>query len=131
MFETTDELLKQIRLGEDSSLELKDLRYKGNQVNDPHRNSMADELAAMANTANGVFVLGVDDKSRTVVGIPEDKLDVVETWVCGICNDLITPQLFPDSKDSSRYRRRCGTGYCQSRRPQESLCPSKPRRLLP
>lgn len=94
MFETTDELLKQIRLGEDSSLELKDLRYKGTQVNDPHRNSMADELAAMANTANGVFVLGVDDKSRTVVGIPEDKLDVVETWVRGICNDLITPQLF-------------------------------------
>lgn len=94
MFETTDELLKQIRLGEDSSLELKDLRYKGNQVNDPHRNSMADELAAMANTANGVFVLGVDDSSRTVVGIPEDKLDVVETWVRGICNDLIIPQLF-------------------------------------
>ena len=94
MFETTDELLKQIRLGEDSSLELKDMRYKGNQVNDPHRNSMADELAAMANTANGVFVLGVDDKSRTVVGIPEDKLGVVETWMRGICNDLITPPLF-------------------------------------
>lgn len=94
MFETTDELLKQIRLGEDSSLELKDLRYKGNQVNDPHRNSMADELAAMANTANGVFVLGVDDKSRTVVGIPEDKLSMVETWIRGICNDLITPPLF-------------------------------------
>lgn len=94
MFETTDDLLKQIRLGEDSALELKDLRYKGNQVNDPHRNSMADELAAMANTANGVFILGVDDKSRTVVGIPEDKLDVVETWVRGICNDLINPSLF-------------------------------------
>ncbi|MCD6532977.1 MAG: putative DNA binding domain-containing protein [Deltaproteobacteria bacterium] len=94
MFETTDELLQQIRLGEDSALELKDLRYKGNQVNDPHRSSMADELAAMANTATGVFVLGVDDKSRTVVGIPEDKLDVVETWIRGICNDLITPQLF-------------------------------------
>jgi ATP-dependent DNA helicase RecG len=94
MFKTTDELLRQIRLGEDSSLELKDLRYKGDQVNDPHRNSMADELAAMANTANGVFVLGVDDKSRTVVGIPEDKLDVVEAWVRGICNDLINPQLF-------------------------------------
>ena len=58
MFETTDDLLKRIRLGEDSSLELKDLRYKGDQVNDPHQNSMADELAAMANTANGVFVLG-------------------------------------------------------------------------
>lgn len=94
MFETTDELLKQIRLGEDSSLELKNLEYKGAQVSGPHRNSMADELAAMANTANGVFVLGVDDKSKTVVGIPGNKLDIVETWVRCICNDLIMPQLF-------------------------------------
>lgn len=94
MFKTTDELLNQIRLGEDSSLELKDLGYRGDQVNEPHRNSMADELAAMANTANGVVLLGVDDKSKTVVGIPEGKLDVVETWIRGICNDLITPQLF-------------------------------------
>ena len=94
MFETIDELLKQIRLGEDSSLELKDLRYIGDQVNAPNSNSIADELAAMANTANGVFVFGVDDKFRTVVGIPEEKLDSVETWIRGICNDLITPQLF-------------------------------------
>ena len=94
MFETTAELLRQIRFGGDSSLGLKDLRYNGLQVNAPLQNSMADELAAMANTANGVFVLGVDDKSKTVVGIPVDKLDIVETWVRGICNDLITPQLF-------------------------------------
>ncbi len=94
MFDTTDELLRQIRLGEDSSLELKNLEYKGTQVIGPHRHSMADELAAMANSASGVFVLGVDDKSRTIVGIPEEKLDIVETWIRGICNDLIQPQLF-------------------------------------
>jgi predicted HTH transcriptional regulator len=94
MFETIDELLQQIRLGEDSSLELKNLEYKGNKVQAPHRHSIADELAAMANSFNGVFVLGVDDVSRTVVGIPDEKLDIVETWVRGICNDLITPQLF-------------------------------------
>ncbi len=94
MFDTTDELLRQIRLGEDSSLELKNLEYKGNQVIGPYRHSMADELAAMANSASGVFVLGVDDKSRTIVGIPEEKLDIVETWIRGICNDLIQPQLF-------------------------------------
>jgi len=51
-------------------------------------------LAAMANTANGVFVLGVDDKSKSIVGIPQEKLDIVETWIRNICNDLITPQLF-------------------------------------
>lgn len=94
MHETVNELLRQIRFGEDSFIELKDLRYKDNQVNDPHRNSMADELAAMANTADCILVLGVDDKSKSIVGIPEDKLDVVETWLRGICNDLITPQLF-------------------------------------
>jgi len=93
MFETTDELLKQIRLGEDSSLELKNLEYKGNQVSGPHRNSMADELSAMANTHTGVVLLGVDDKSKTIHGIPRDKLDIVETWLRSICNDLIEPPL--------------------------------------
>lgn len=93
MYETTNELLKQVRLGEDTSLELKDLRFKGNKVNDPHRNSMADELAAMANTANGVIVLGADDKSKTITGIPENKLEVVEAWISGICNDLLSPPL--------------------------------------
>ena len=50
MFDTTDDLLRQIRLGEDSALELKNLEFKGNKVTGPHRKSMADELAAMANT---------------------------------------------------------------------------------
>jgi hypothetical protein len=93
MLDTLEELLRQISLGEDTSLELKDLRFKGAQVNEPHRNSMADELAAMANTSTGVFVLGVDDRTRTIVGIPEEKLDAVETWIRGIANDLITPAL--------------------------------------
>ena len=94
MFETIQELVNQIQLGEDSSLEFKDLRYKGNQANDPHRHSMADALAAMANTSNGVLVLGVDDKTRLITGIPTDKLDIVELWIRDICNGLITPQLF-------------------------------------
>nr|VFK36556.1 MAG: Putative DNA-binding domain-containing protein [Candidatus Kentron sp. SD]VFK39645.1 MAG: Putative DNA-binding domain-containing protein [Candidatus Kentron sp. SD]VFK78047.1 MAG: Putative DNA-binding domain-containing protein [Candidatus Kentron sp. SD] len=94
MFDTTDELLRKIRLGEDSSLELEHLQYKSDRVTGPHRNAMADELAAMANTANGVFVLGVDDGFRSIVGIPMEKLDIVETWVREICNDLITPPLF-------------------------------------
>lgn len=93
MFETVDELLRQIRLGEDSSLELKNLEFRGSKITGPERKGMADELAAMANTANGVIVLGVDDKSKTIVGIPEEKLDGVETWVREMCNDLITPPL--------------------------------------
>lgn len=93
MFNNTADLLKQIALGEDSVLELKTIEFKGNQVTAPHRNSMADELAAMANTATGAILLGVDDKSKSIIGIPMDMLDVVETWLRGICNDLIEPPL--------------------------------------
>lgn len=47
MSDSTDELLRQIRLGEDSMLELKTLEFKAGKVTEPHRNGMADELAAM------------------------------------------------------------------------------------
>jgi ATP-dependent DNA helicase RecG len=93
MFATTKDLLEHIRLGEDSVLELKAVSFHGDKIAGPHRDGMADELAAMANTAAGVIVLGVDDRTRNIVGIPPEKLDLVETWQRGICNDSITPPL--------------------------------------
>lgn len=87
------DLLKQIALGEDSVLELKAVEFSGNKVIDPHKDGMADELAAMANTASGIIVLGVDDKTRNIVGIPPDKLDSVEGWLRTLCNDSIDPPL--------------------------------------
>ncbi len=93
MFDTNEELLTQVALGEDSALELKELRFRNNNVLEPHRNKMSDELAAMANTYSGVFLLGVDDKTKMITGIPESKLDIVETWIRNICNDLIQPAL--------------------------------------
>ncbi|MCL2844413.1 MAG: putative DNA binding domain-containing protein [Chitinivibrionia bacterium] len=93
MFEDTKKILEQIKLGEDSRLELKSIEFTNNSVSAPHRNSMADELAAMANTIGGAFFLGVDDKTREIAGIPIDKLDVVERWLRDIANDLINPPL--------------------------------------
>ncbi|MEI6387976.1 MAG: ATP-binding protein [Spirochaetota bacterium] len=93
MFDTPKELLDQIRLGEDSTLELKEIVFSGEHVSGPHRDSMADELAAMANTWSGVFVLGIEDKTRGILGIPVARLDAVETWIRSICNDLIVPPL--------------------------------------
>jgi len=93
MFENTADIIKQISLGEDSVLELKTVEFSGDKITGPHRNSMADELAAMANTHTGVVLLGVDDKSKAIHGIPQDKLDIVETWLRSICNDLIEPPL--------------------------------------
>ncbi|HNX77930.1 MAG TPA: ATP-binding protein [Candidatus Rifleibacterium sp.] len=93
MNETTVELMKKITLGEDSVLELKILEFSGAKITGPHRNSMADELSAMANTATGTVVLGVDDRTREIIGIPEDKLDCAENWIRSICNDSIEPPL--------------------------------------
>ena len=91
MFNSPEELLRKIHLGEDTSLELKTVRFRGGQVSGPGRNELADELAAIANTHDGVLVLGVDDKTRDIVGIPLDRLEDVERYVYEICNDLIKP----------------------------------------
>jgi predicted HTH transcriptional regulator len=108
MFDNTEELLRKIRLGEDTSLELKTVRFRGGKVADPKRDDLADELAAIANTHDGVVVFGVDDKSRDIIGIPVERLEDVERYVFEICNESIRPPLLfrsfrmelPDSSGS-------------------------------
>jgi predicted HTH transcriptional regulator len=95
MFDTPKELIDKIRLGEDSLLELKEVRFAGKRVNGPHPNSLADELAAFANSRGGVCVLGVEDGTRDLIGIPIDQLDLVETFVRDLCVALIDPPLNP------------------------------------
>lgn len=110
MFDSPEELLQKIRLGEDTSLELKTVHFRGERISEPKRNDLADELAAIANTHDGVLVLGVDDKSRDVVGIPMDRLETVERYVFEICNESIKPPVLfrsfrmelPDSSGALR-----------------------------
>lgn len=85
-----------IRLGEDSTLELKTVRLFGGRVTAPDRRDFADELAALANSRGGTVVLGVDDQTRRIHGIPLDDIDTVETWVREICNDSVKPALDAD-----------------------------------
>jgi ATP-dependent DNA helicase RecG len=93
VFDTKGELLEKIRLGEDSFLELKEMRFSGDRVTAPSREDLADELAAMANTKGGVCVLGVDDASREIIGIPTNRLDSAERFVRDVVNDSIKPPL--------------------------------------
>lgn len=86
-------LLEKIRLGEDSYLELKAVRLDGSRVSAPQRHDLADELAALANSQGGVLVLGVDDKTRQVMGIPLEHLDAVESLVREACYDAVRPPL--------------------------------------
>ena len=82
MYYSLTELLEKIILGEDSTIEFK----RGM----PHKNSLADEVAAFANTQGGMILIGIDD-DREIVGIELQKLDSVEKRVVEICNDSIEP----------------------------------------
>ncbi len=87
----SDDLTRRIRLGEDSTLELKRVLLSGDRVTAPKRGDFGDEVAAMVNGGGGSIVLGVDDRSRDILGIPVDRLDAVEGWVREICNDSVSP----------------------------------------
>ena len=89
------ELLARIRLGEDSFLELKEVRFAGGRVRGPSQEQLADELAAFANAHGGMLLLGVGDDSREVLGIPVAQLDEVEAHVRQACEDSIRPPLAP------------------------------------
>ena len=86
-------LLEQIIAGEDSSLEFKEVRFRGSRVSGPSRNRLANELASFANGRGGTLVLGVDDQSREILGIPLENLDSVERFVTAVCLDSIDPPL--------------------------------------
>ena len=95
MLDSRKELLDQIRLGESTFLELKEVRFKKDQVSGPPARNLADELAAFANSHGGVCVLGVSDRPREVVGIPLERLDGVVGFVRHVCTELVEPSLAP------------------------------------
>lgn len=95
MPDATEQLLRKIRLGEDSFLELEEVVFAGGRIKGPGRDQLADELAALANAAGGVVLLGVSDAPRAVTGIPLEHLDAVKRYVSEIVRDSITPPLVP------------------------------------
>ena len=82
MYSTQTQLIQQIHLGEDATIEFKREM--------PHRDSLADEIAAFANAQGGVILIGVDDYGE-IVGLELQQLNQVEKTVVEICNDSIEP----------------------------------------
>lgn len=57
--DSTKELLNRVRLGEDSNLEFKEVRFSGVRINSPHRDSLVDQIAAFSNSDGGTIIFGV------------------------------------------------------------------------
>ncbi|MDQ3798391.1 MAG: putative DNA binding domain-containing protein [Acidobacteriota bacterium] len=79
-----NELLRLIRGGEDTYLELKI------KLSNPER--IAQEIVALANTAGGIMVFGVTDQLR-IEGV--DYAEDVQDELARICRDEIYPPLVP------------------------------------
>ena len=77
MFDTTEQILDQLRAGEDGRAEFKEVRLGDRGVLSPDTEALAGELVAFANAAGGGVFLGVTD-SGAVAGIPPARVDAVE-----------------------------------------------------
>ena len=82
MYDTLTELIEKIYLGEDATIKFK------REL--PHRNSLADEIAAFANARGGVILIGVDDNGA-IVGVNLQELTRAEKTVVETCADSIDP----------------------------------------
>lgn len=89
------ELLYQIRLGEDSQYEYKEVHIQGKTIKGPSQKDLADEMAAFANTKGGSLILGVNDKTRDISGIPQESVELVQQLVTRASQDNIEPPLQP------------------------------------
>lgn len=89
-----EEIKHQIRLGEDSYWEFKEIMFTGNVPKSPRRDDLADELAAFANTDGGVLLCGVTD-SGDVQGMSREQMDALERLLTEICTDAIKPPVRP------------------------------------
>ena len=85
-------LWRQVALGEDTALELKEARFRGRRVVAPRRDDLADGLAALANSRGGRLVLGVTD-DRRAQGLDPAQLDALANLVTEICSDAVKPPL--------------------------------------
>ena len=93
MFDSTKELLDRIRLGESTYRGLEEVRFAGDGVSGPDPNTLADEVAELANSRVGVLVFGVEDRTRYVVGILAERVDTVVDFIKEVCATSIDPPI--------------------------------------
>lgn len=98
MYDSREELLREILAGEDSYLEFKEVVFRGNQVRFAREEDRAPVVIArlltcLANTDGGVIVFGVTD-SGDIVGIDPAKMDILQRFVVDVAQNNCEPPLY-------------------------------------
>lgn len=94
MFDTLDDIRKQLEAGEDARAEFKEVVLRDRAVRSPNTEEMAGEMVAFANADGGVIFLGIDD-TGVVRGLPQDRVADVETWAINLATNNCDPPIRP------------------------------------
>ena len=94
MFDTLDEIQRQLEVLEDARAAFKEVVLGNCGVRSPNTEDMAGEMVAFANAEGGVIFLGVDD-GGVVRGVPADCAGDVETWVVNVASNNCDPPIRP------------------------------------
>lgn len=85
------QILEKIRTWENSGVDFKEVRIGNDQVTDPRRDDLSDDVAAFANHYGGTIIFGVADKPRQIIGIDPSKITILVRYISEICRDSIVP----------------------------------------
>ncbi len=86
---------RQLRLGEDSHWEFKQVEFTGNTPTRPRRDDLADELGAFANAEGGIMLCGVSDDGELQC-LSREQMVALDKWLVEICTDTLDPPLRVD-----------------------------------
>ena len=86
----SDDIIRRLRIGEDSHWEFKQVEFAGSRPRSPSRNDWADEIAAFANANGGVLVCGVTDRGD-VPGMSREQIVRLDDLLVEVSTDTIKP----------------------------------------
>lgn len=87
-----EDIRRQLRLGEDSRWEFKQIEFNGDVPASPRRDGFADEIGAFANAGGGVLLCGVSDDGR-LQGMSRDQMTALDRLLVEVSTDAIEPPI--------------------------------------
>jgi ATP-dependent DNA helicase RecG len=96
LYDTPEELLREIMAGEDSFLDLKEVFFRGEEIRFEGKGKAADELAkdlcCFANAEGGVLLFGVRDDGERV-GLPREGAGRLQQLLLNVAQHNVEPPL--------------------------------------
>ena len=99
------DIARQLRLGEDSQWEFKQIEFSGSRPRSPSRDDLADEIAAFANANGGVLLCGVTDAGE-IQDMSREQIVELNSVLVEVSSDAIKPAVRINTYHRELYDKR-------------------------